>query len=773
MKFYWNGRRAVGLVIVAILMVAIGFNNCGPAPMNTSELPTSTPQQIEAQEKTSFQSAPRYADSRLDWNFQTTLPDFQMSVANLSAQCTARHDLFMSIKKVVPVIIDAGLMPNDPRVAEMKAVKESLVQLPNIAFCSYFASTREERQLATSTVIEYMREWAAVYVGDGNPINDRFFVHLIRSVDLILPKLKKEDYDTFVVMLNKIDANEKKFMGALPSHDDRLKNNWMLRHLMIRTYIALFTQNTTNIAALKTAFNNAVKSQYTAPSGWSLSSCGNLRAIGAYGSFDLQQRDAFGYHVDGMGELMPLFTLAPTFFDATSKEKILTALEVTMSYTLKVKSHPEFTCTTVQYDRDKIKLDPSVANPWDPYKYRTTFRHARLAFPKIASWTFQFLTPDYHPWEKVYFTGKGDALNPPLYDSKGCTVQYPPGLNYSHQGHRPIYDLGRIRTLFPKEVSSTFTCRTDIPYIPVPFVPPRPLGSTEFNAYMAPANDYLYRLSTITDTYMQGTNDTSAVASCALDWLYAWSQKKALTELSSEHPDPEGDYQRALINSGLLFKYAIIQKDPTLNSAKKAAVEAWLKTVTARVHDFSYKREKDHGGVSNLLYWMGLNDLVGGLMFGNSTWINRGVQIYDLGLGQIRSDGLLASELQNGSSDFGRHLYALRPLVAMAEVGEINGLSMYSRQSGRVSMAVQRTANYFLNFSTFPGANTQSSSSVPAFYLTSATNQLDFMEIHYSRFATPELKSLLQTARQLNAGKLKNSRETSGNMTIAFGAMCL
>ncbi len=767
--------RVFTFLTISSLALIFAFNNCGSENMSgLKELGAQSPLQLEGMaEKTSYQPTPLFADSRLDWHFTSSGTDFNNAVNSLASQCSSRLTTFLSTNVVVPVIYDEGLLPGDPRINQMKPVKAGLDQVMNIAFCSYFAKTLAERDQATTAVINYIINWSKVYVGDGNPINDRFFADLIRAADLLLPKMTKSHYDQFAVMLRTMDSKEQAFMASLNANDGRRKNNWMLRHLMIRSYINIFLQNNTQLSAVKLALNNSIKSIFTAPSTFTLSSCSNLASIGAYGSHDLQERDAFVYHLSGLQEVIPFLRFYPSLIDSVSKAKILTAFEVTIPYVLSIKSHPEFKCTKVPYDLEKLALDPSLGLPWDPNKARLTYRYARLVYPQMSPWTQRFLTPEYHPWFKIFLAGKGDVASPSVYSSNGCSVQYPAGYNYSHSPIKQIYDLNRIRVNHPKAVSSTYSCRTDIPYIPVPFNPPRPQGSAAFNQSMQPANDYLYRLSTITDAYMQTPSGQGPVAQCALNWLHAWATRNILTELASAHLTPEGDYQRALINSGLLMKYAIIQKDPSLDPVKKAKVESWLKIVTTRVHDYSYVRQTHVGGVSLLLYWMGLNDLVGGLIFNNQTWVNRGVQIYSLGLNQIRADGLLQSDFNNSSTDFNKFIYALRPLVMMAEVGELYGLDLYKRNNSRLALSVTKAGQYFNNFSSFPGYADEVANSKPAFFYTTGSNQLDWMEIYYSRFATASLKNPLTQARLSNSGKIKNSRETSGNMTIAFGVKCL
>ena len=356
---------------------------------------------------------PLYAASKLNWSFDDSAANtgFQSAVGNLAGQCETRRTNFLAVKKVVAVIKEEGNLPGDPNIEAMKPVKDGLDQLPNVAFCAYFAKTDAERATALKTVTDYIAEWEATYVGDGNPINDRFFGDLLMSADLVAPLLTAAQYQTMQRFAERMDSKEATFMGALnPATDERLRNNWMVHHRMLRFYASLFSNDTNRAASAASAINAEVLKQYSAPTGFKLSTCSNLAAIGAYGSYDLQQRDALFYHAFGLTSLVPLLRLSPALFTADAKARLQSAVDLLKPYVLAEKTHKEFTCTTVQFDRDRIAKDPGAASNWNPDSQSILYRHARLGLTGVSAWTTKYVTPTYHPWFKLYFTGKGDVL---------------------------------------------------------------------------------------------------------------------------------------------------------------------------------------------------------------------------------------------------------------------------------------------------------------------------------------------------------------------------
>lgn len=353
---------------------------------------------------------PRVESYKMDWTFMESNPDFPKAVKGLSDQCESRRLDFEATRQLAPIIYDEGLLPGDPRIAQMAPVKASLDKVQNVAFCVYFASTAAERTNSLNAVTKFIVDWNSTYVGDGNPINERFFVKLFTVADLIFPHMTQAQISAIRNLATRMDQKEVTFMGQLNPNDNRLKNNWKTRHLMIRMHANIILNQTARIQELRTAINQDINTQYTAPAGFVLSNCANLRSVGGYGSFDLQQRDAFTYHVSGIAELVPFMVLNPTMVNATPKAKLLTAVELMRPYVLDTRKHPEFRCTTVQYDRDKIALDPSLGADWNPLGSRVSFRYIRLIWETTEAWTDRFITTDYAPWFKVFYTGKGDIL---------------------------------------------------------------------------------------------------------------------------------------------------------------------------------------------------------------------------------------------------------------------------------------------------------------------------------------------------------------------------
>lgn len=401
-----------------------------------------------------------------------------------------------------------------------------------------------------------------------------------------------------------------------------------------------------------------------------------------------------------------------------------------------------------------------------------------LAFLTPIMLAFQNCGKPFQAATAVTLPSEGPVLpKNPTYDQNGCPIAYPAGQNFDVD-QNDIYSPIRTQINFGKEGDIPYSCRSDIP---TPYILDPPDGSRPgqdralYNQFMGDYFDYIYRLSTITNEYIVRKSNPLVVASCALDWIYEYAATGLLTEEAGSYQTRQGDYERLWAIGGISLAYAKIKDQTGLNIQKKQAVENWLKLASTKILDFSYLRMSvDTNPQNNILYWSGMAILTGGLIFNNQTKINRGIEIFDIALNQITSDGYLPLELARGTSSFWYHQFALRPLVIMAEISKPYGYNLYTRNSNKIELLSNRVIQGYVDFSTWPDYQIQSSSSTPNYFLTDNTRQLDWAEIIYSRFASPALKNILATARSfLSSNTLKSTRQTGGGATQTFGVKCL
>lgn len=363
-------------------------------------------------------------------------------------------------------------------------------------------------------------------------------------------------------------------------------------------------------------------------------------------------------------------------------------------------------------------------------------------------------------------------------DDDICPAQLKAGMNTNAYPNR-VWDKSRIVANFGIAPSATYSCRSDqiVPYKIDP--PNRMEGTPEYNTFMEPLRTHSFRLATITTNYIRYRSETKAAAECAIDWILPWADAEIFTEKAGTTAEGgayltrQGDYERAFYVSSFALAYAIVKDEPGLDSAKKQEIEAWLLKIGTELMSFSDLRKNKDGDVNNIYYWSGYSLMTIGLVLNNSSFINRGIAIYDVALNEINDQGLLPRELERAEKSFWYHNYALTPLIHMAEIARPYGHNLYERSNGRIHLLAKKLIDGFTDFTTFPDYQSQIETSTPEYFLTDNSREIGWMEIYYSRFADTKLKPLLAEARKTNNGALKFSMRTHGSATHLFGVKCL
>jgi poly(beta-D-mannuronate) lyase len=68
-----------------------------------------------------------------------------------------------------------------------------------------------------------------------------------------------------------------------------------------------------------------------------------------------------------------------------------------------------------------------------------------------------------------------------------------------------------------------------------------------------------------------------------------------------------------------------------------------------------------------------------------------GVSTYKAGINEIAPDGTLPLEITRGQRALHYHLFALAPLVTMAELGAVNGDDLYTYNNSHLRLLISRT----------------------------------------------------------------------------------
>lgn len=143
--------------------------------------------------------------------------------------------------------------------------------------------------------------------------------------------------------------------------------------------------------------------------------------------------------------------------------------------------------------------------------------------------------------------------------------------------------------------------------------------------------------------------------------------------------------------SGAAISYLKVRRSGAGTSEQDARIQHWFRLLAARVRDFfdAEVRRMGPANENNHLYWAGLAVAAAGIADNDRGDFHWGMVAYQMGLESIQPDGSLVAEMNRGRMALHYHLYALGPLVMLAELGEANGLDLYSEENGAIHRLVK------------------------------------------------------------------------------------
>jgi poly(beta-D-mannuronate) lyase len=240
---------------------------------------------------------------------------------------------------------------------------------------------------------------------------------------------------------------------------------------------------------------------------------------------------------------------------------------------------------------------------------------------------------------------------------------------------------------------------------------------------------------------------SAQAATCVVQLLAAQAQVDAMTGSMSTN---QAQYVQNWTMGALAISYLKVRNGeaqaPGTTAAQTAAIEAWLRTVGQQVEAYFQERreKKTKDGQNNHLYWAGFSVMAAGIASNDHKLYDWGVGTYEDGVGRIADDGTLPLEMDRGQRALHYHLFALAPLVTMAEMGEANGQDLYSYDHNKLHLLVSRALsglidNHFFTDKAGVKQDTPDGSTIKP-------NDVDWAVPYARRFPDPLISSLLQRA---------------------------
>jgi poly(beta-D-mannuronate) lyase len=270
-----------------------------------------------------------------------------------------------------------------------------------------------------------------------------------------------------------------------------------------------------------------------------------------------------------------------------------------------------------------------------------------------------------------------------------------------------------------------------------------PVLKKRYEDSVAPIEGFSRDVVTAADAYR--TKGSRSAAECVTALLAGAAAQKALTGSMDGH-------QASYVQGWNLGSWAVawlkVRSSGVASLEQSTGIRAWLKRLAEENRGYYEKKRQQHStdAVNNHLYWAGFAISAAAIASDDYRLFEWGMDAYRHGARDIRDDGTLPMEMDRGQMALHYHLYALAPLVLLAEFGEANGLDLYAERDYAIRRLVARSISGLQDPAFF-----ERRTGVPQV----TTPQIEAWEIGWAqpwlrRFPDPVISELLSKASRLN-----------------------
>jgi poly(beta-D-mannuronate) lyase len=181
-----------------------------------------------------------------------------------------------------------------------------------------------------------------------------------------------------------------------------------------------------------------------------------------------------------------------------------------------------------------------------------------------------------------------------------------------------------------------------------------------------------------------------AAAECAVNLLVAAAERKVLSGRMDGH---QASYVQGWNLGAWAVAWLKVRESRVAGKQQETGIRAWLKKLAEEnrgYYEAKRRGRRPNDADNNHLYWAGFAIAAAGIADDDRHLFAWGVAAYRQGIGDIRGDGTLPMEMARGQMALHYHLYALAPLVFLAELGEANGLDLYAERDFAIRRLVAR-----------------------------------------------------------------------------------
>lgn len=246
------------------------------------------------------------------------------------------------------------------------------------------------------------------------------------------------------------------------------------------------------------------------------------------------------------------------------------------------------------------------------------------------------------------------------------------------------------------------------------------------------------------DAY-RATGSRSA-AECALRLLNTAAADRVLAGKMSSR---QACYVQGWVIGALAIAYLKVRDSELASADQTARLTSWMKAVARQTMDYydAARARPGSDNQNNHLYWAGVEVAAIAIAANDRLMFDWAVATYRNGIEQITPEGTLPLEMRRGQRALHYHLYAIAPLVYLAEFGSDNGLDLFAEHNHALTQLVDR-AIAGLNGSGYFDHQTGIRQDTPNG--PPAAEQISWAKIYVKHFPDPVISALLAHASSLS-----------------------
>jgi poly(beta-D-mannuronate) lyase len=227
-----------------------------------------------------------------------------------------------------------------------------------------------------------------------------------------------------------------------------------------------------------------------------------------------------------------------------------------------------------------------------------------------------------------------------------------------------------------------------------------PVRQAAYNASSGPVKQVGLDIVAAADAYR--TTGSREAARCVVDHILSLAKQNSLAGKMSSS---QAYYVQGWVIGAIAIADLKVREAIPFTGEQGQMVSAWMHSVGAQTVKFYEDNASKHGNEgNNHLYWAGVELAAIGVVANRRDDFEWGLAAYENGVRQIRPNGTLPLEMARGGRALHYHLYALAPLVLLAEFGEANGMDLYASSGGAIHRLVKISVGGLTNPSQFENA---------------------------------------------------------------------